>query len=139
MAQPNDFLSKARERIESPNTAGESLTRAELAELVNAWVYDNTAARWTGIGLFNLPDAWGSLKPASATTVVWTAAAASRCAAYPWVDVFFSPPVVYTSAGSTMAIATATPSAVGDCATLTTVEAGGWVRYRVGSGAGPAS
>ncbi|MGH3549100.1 MAG: XRE family transcriptional regulator [Pseudonocardiaceae bacterium] len=42
MLEPNDHLRRARERVESPNATGEPLSRQELAELVNAWVYDNT-------------------------------------------------------------------------------------------------
>lgn len=42
MAEPNDRLRRARERVESPNATGEPLSRQELAELVDAWVYDNT-------------------------------------------------------------------------------------------------
>lgn len=45
MAEPNDRLRRARERVESPNATGEPLSRQELAELVNAWVYDNTNPR----------------------------------------------------------------------------------------------
>ncbi len=42
MGEPNDQLRRARERIESPYATGESLSRQELAELVNAWVYEHT-------------------------------------------------------------------------------------------------
>lgn len=42
MVEPNDRLRRARERVESPNATGEPLSRQELAELVNAWAYDNT-------------------------------------------------------------------------------------------------
>lgn len=42
MAEPNDRLRRARERVESPNVTGQPLSRQELAELVNAWVYDDT-------------------------------------------------------------------------------------------------
>jgi hypothetical protein len=42
VTEPNDHLRRARERFESPNASGEPLSRQELAELVNAWVYDNT-------------------------------------------------------------------------------------------------
>ncbi|MDQ3763582.1 MAG: XRE family transcriptional regulator [Actinomycetota bacterium] len=45
MGEPNDRLRRARERVESPNATGEPLSRQELAELVNAWVYDNTNPR----------------------------------------------------------------------------------------------
>ncbi|MGH4016869.1 MAG: XRE family transcriptional regulator [Pseudonocardiaceae bacterium] len=42
MAEPNDQLRRARERIESPYASGDCLSRQELAELVNAWVYEHT-------------------------------------------------------------------------------------------------
>lgn len=42
MSEPNDCLRRARERVESPNATGEPLSRQELAELVNAWVYEHT-------------------------------------------------------------------------------------------------
>jgi hypothetical protein len=45
VAEPNDCLHRARERVESPNASGEPLSRQELAELVNTWVYDNTKPR----------------------------------------------------------------------------------------------
>ena len=42
MAEPNDQLRRARERAESPHASGECLSRQELAELVNAWVFEHT-------------------------------------------------------------------------------------------------
>lgn len=45
MAEPNDRLRRARERVESPNATGEPLSRQELGELVDAWVYENTTPR----------------------------------------------------------------------------------------------
>lgn len=42
LVEPNDHLRRARERVESPNATGQPLSRQELAELVNAWVYENT-------------------------------------------------------------------------------------------------
>lgn len=42
MVEPNDRLRRARERVHSPNATGESLSRQELAELVNAWVHEHT-------------------------------------------------------------------------------------------------
>ena len=45
MPEANESLRRARERVESPNSSGEALTRQELAELVNAWIYDHTEAR----------------------------------------------------------------------------------------------
>ena len=42
MAEPNDQLRRARERTESPHATGEPLSRQELAELVNVWVFEHT-------------------------------------------------------------------------------------------------
>ncbi|MGH3980970.1 MAG: XRE family transcriptional regulator, partial [Pseudonocardiaceae bacterium] len=42
MAEPNDQLRRARERTESPYASGDCLSRQELAELVNAWVFEHT-------------------------------------------------------------------------------------------------
>jgi hypothetical protein len=42
VAELNDHLRRARERVESPHATGEPFSRQELAELVNAWVYANT-------------------------------------------------------------------------------------------------
>lgn len=43
VAEPNHRLRRARQRVESPNATGEPLSRQELAELVNAWVYENSS------------------------------------------------------------------------------------------------
>jgi hypothetical protein len=43
LGELNDHLRRARERVESPNATGEPLSRQELAELVNAWVYEHTS------------------------------------------------------------------------------------------------
>lgn len=45
MPEPNDLLRRARESTESSRAPGEPLSRAELAEQVNAWIYDNTTPR----------------------------------------------------------------------------------------------
>jgi hypothetical protein len=42
MAEPNDLLRRAREQVESPYASGDCLSRQELAELVNAWVFEHT-------------------------------------------------------------------------------------------------
>ncbi|MGH3929392.1 MAG: XRE family transcriptional regulator [Pseudonocardiaceae bacterium] len=39
---PNDLLRRARENVESPNASGDHLSRQELAELVNTWVFEHT-------------------------------------------------------------------------------------------------
>ncbi len=41
MAEPNDQLRRARERTESPHASGDCLSRQELAELVNAWMFEH--------------------------------------------------------------------------------------------------
>lgn len=43
--EPNDHLRRARERVESPYATGQPLSRGELADLVNAWVYEHTHAK----------------------------------------------------------------------------------------------
>jgi hypothetical protein len=42
VAEPNHQLQRARTRIASPTAPGEPLSRRELAELVNAWLYEHT-------------------------------------------------------------------------------------------------
>lgn len=41
VSDTNDQLRRARERTESPNSTGQPLSRQELAELVNAWVFEH--------------------------------------------------------------------------------------------------
>lgn len=41
MGTPNDQLRSVRESTESPVTPGESLSRSELADLVNAWIFEH--------------------------------------------------------------------------------------------------
>lgn len=41
MGDPNDQLRQVRERLPSRQTPGESLSRQELAELVNTWIYQH--------------------------------------------------------------------------------------------------
>ncbi len=45
MHEPNEQLRQARERIPSRQTPGVHLSRQEVAELVNAWVYDRSGTR----------------------------------------------------------------------------------------------
>lgn len=40
MTEPNELLRQARERLPSRQAPGESLTRQEVAELVNQWIYE---------------------------------------------------------------------------------------------------
>ncbi len=42
MVEPNDQLRRMRERTESPYASGDHVSRQELAELVNAWVFEHT-------------------------------------------------------------------------------------------------
>jgi hypothetical protein len=44
--EPNDALRAARERTPSRFTPGETMTRAELADAVNAWLWENTGGRF---------------------------------------------------------------------------------------------
>ncbi|NRQ32975.1 XRE family transcriptional regulator [Nonomuraea sp. NN258] len=41
MSEPNLLLQQARERLPSPGVPGEHASRQELADLVNAWLYEN--------------------------------------------------------------------------------------------------
>jgi hypothetical protein len=43
--QPNDQLRQARERIPSRQTPGQPLSRQEVAELANQWIFDNAHKR----------------------------------------------------------------------------------------------
>ncbi|MGH3932729.1 MAG: XRE family transcriptional regulator, partial [Pseudonocardiaceae bacterium] len=45
MSKPNDLLRGARERTESPHASGDCLSREELADLVNAWLFEHTGSR----------------------------------------------------------------------------------------------
>jgi hypothetical protein len=45
VAEPNELLRSARARSESPESPGQSISRAELADEVNAWIYGNTVPR----------------------------------------------------------------------------------------------
>jgi hypothetical protein len=41
VGEANDQLRRAREQMESPHATGEPLTRQELAELVNTWLFEH--------------------------------------------------------------------------------------------------
>lgn len=45
MPEPNVRLRQARLRVESPNAPGEPASRQDIAELVNAWVWDHRGRR----------------------------------------------------------------------------------------------
>ncbi|WP_171075080.1 hypothetical protein [Nonomuraea basaltis] len=38
MAEPNVLLQRARDRVPSPSAPGETASRQDLADLVNAWI-----------------------------------------------------------------------------------------------------
>ncbi|MGH3922615.1 MAG: XRE family transcriptional regulator [Pseudonocardiaceae bacterium] len=44
MGEPNDLLRGARERTESPHASGDHLSREELADLINAWLFERTGS-----------------------------------------------------------------------------------------------
>lgn len=46
MSAHNDLLRSARQRVPSPTVPGECLSRAELAEAVNAWLWERTERRY---------------------------------------------------------------------------------------------
>lgn len=46
MPEANDLLRAARERLPSRRVPGEPMTRAELAEAINAWLWDTTRKRF---------------------------------------------------------------------------------------------
>ena len=45
MSEPNELLRQARERMPSRLAPGDCLSRQELAEQVNQWLYDRTKKR----------------------------------------------------------------------------------------------
>ncbi|MGH3941177.1 MAG: XRE family transcriptional regulator [Pseudonocardiaceae bacterium] len=45
MSKPNDLLRGAREGIESPHASGDHLSREELADLVNTWLFEHTGSQ----------------------------------------------------------------------------------------------
>jgi hypothetical protein len=46
MSEPNRLLRTARERMPSPSAPGEPASRAEVAEAVNAWLWETTRKRY---------------------------------------------------------------------------------------------
>lgn len=42
VSAPNDQLRRARERCDSPSAPGQTMTRQDLADLVNAWLWEHT-------------------------------------------------------------------------------------------------
>lgn len=99
------------------------------------WVFDHSASTWVPIGAFTLPPAWGALSVLGTTTAAWAGPAAASCSAFPLADVYFYRPTgFYAGQASEANLAGHLPTA-GDCASQTSVIAGPWVRYRVGTGA----
>jgi len=91
-----------------------------------ASIYDYTAGTWTPIGVLKLA-------PSSTTMAIWYGSAPSSCSAYPRADVFFAPPVGYVGSTATTALSATTATASGDCTTETSVAAGVWAHYRLGT------
>jgi hypothetical protein len=107
------------------------------------WVYDNTAATWTPIGAVQAA-APGLLSNSSVTVVSGAQggpaapfgqegpAVGQPCSAFPRVDAYFYPPVLYwetTAVVSTVASLNPFP---GDCPTAATMEYD-WAHFRLGS------
>ena len=98
-----------------------------------AWVFDDHAKTWVGIGLLPLPATWGKLSSAAVTAVGWTGAPGTSCSAYPRADVYIQAPLGFV--GSTVAQATRAggDATAGDCAPEPTVDSPPWAHYRVGA------
>lgn len=99
-----------------------------------AWIYDQTAASWTEIGVLYLPQEWGRLSAVSVTTVAWYGPTAGRCSAYPRADAFFYPPIGYVGGSATVGRFLLTAALNDDCLAETSMS-GDWARYRVGADA----
>src|SRR5205085_3661804 len=98
-----------------------------------AWVYDNTAGTWTGIGVLSLPTSWGKLAPGSITAITWYGPAGD-CSEFPRADAYFYPALGYTGTVSTPgAAASSGAGPAGACTSTTTSESPPWSHYRVGS------
>lgn len=69
----------------------------------------------------------------SVTTAVWYGPPAARCSLYPRADVFFHPPVGFVGSTPSTATLTTNGATAGDCPAQTSIEAGVWVRYRLGA------
>ena len=100
---------------------------------LGAWVYDNSAGTWTGIGLLTVPGAWGKLGASSVTGAGWYGATAASCSAYPRAEVVVYPPTGYVGTTPSTAVLWAAGQNPGDCAPQTAAEPGGWTRYRLGA------
>src|SRR5687767_15059186 len=48
LGAPNSEFEQARLRTESPNATGVPISRQELAEMVNTWIYENTSPKRVG-------------------------------------------------------------------------------------------
>ena len=107
------------------------------------WVYDNTAATWTVIGAVQA-DKPGLLSNLSVTVVGGAQggttapfdqegpAVALPCSAFPRVDAYFYPPVLYWEATTAVSTVMSVHPFPGDCPTQTTLEYD-WVHFRLGS------
>lgn len=98
-----------------------------------AWVFDNTAGTWTGIGVLSLPTSWGKVAPGSITAIVWYGPAGD-CPEFPRADAYFYPAMGYAGTAATPASATSSGAGgAGACAATRTSESPRWSHYRVGS------
>ncbi len=97
-----------------------------------AWVWDESAATWTEIGVLALPSGWGKLAPASITSVSWFGPAAGDCSLYPLADIWFHAPFGFIGGTGSVATDTATGAGPGDCPASSFVE-GSWSGHRVGA------
>jgi len=83
--------------------------------------------------VLNLPPTWGKLAPSSTTVAAWYGPTAASCSAYPRSDVSFSPPLGYIGTTATTAPSATTATLPGDCTVETSVVAGVWAHYRLGT------
>ncbi len=97
-----------------------------------AWVYDNTAAAWVGIGVINTPTAWGELSPATSTTAQWYGRYGGPCSVYPRADVYFFPTYGYQGTDATLSTQSSTGTVPGECPAENGVAEGIWAHYRLG-------
>ena len=100
---------------------------------LGAWVYDNTAGVWAGIGLLAVPAEWGKLGSHIVTGLAAYGPTAGLCAAYPRFEIVVHPPVGYVGTAPSTATLSGTGQNPGDCPAQITAESGGWTRYGVGA------
>jgi hypothetical protein len=96
-------------------------------------VYDYDAQGWAGIGLLNLPTAWGQLAGTSSTTVVWIGAAGAGCSAYPRAEVLNHPPTGYRAGVATDSVLVGSGTEGTGCAASAAAGPSPWIRYVAGT------